>query len=112
MTNGVKIELKKTCTLARFGYRLRSTKADRRKALVRAIKAYGSRYVIQKLVVLRTYRKAKRTPTDRRFYRALDADIRAVQAIRDGMTATARSRDLATSRAWSATPSNQKVFCS
>ena len=107
----VRIELKKTCTLARFGYRLRATKAERKVALVRAIKSYGSRYVIKKLVVLRTYRKAKETPTDRRFFRALDSDIRTVQAIRDGMSGKERARDLETSRTWSTTPSSKKVFC-
>lgn len=81
-------DLKKTCTLTRFDYRLKHGVTARRKALRRAIAAYGSGYTIRKLVLLRTY--MKRLP---KHAAKLTDDIGFVQRVRDRMPATKRAAD-------------------
>lgn len=105
------IPLKQTCSLARFKYSLSSPAEARQRALRRAVKAYGSRYVIQKLNVLRTYRKGMDTPWKRRQYRQLDSDLRYVQRYRDAMSDTARADDLKQSRAYARLNASKKTFC-
>lgn len=85
-----------------------SDKDDRQKSLVRAVKAYGSQYVIHKLTVLRTYRK--RDPTSAH-YRAVDADVAFVQRFRDAMSNAQRHKNKATAAAYRALDPKNKVFC-
>jgi hypothetical protein len=103
-----RIHLKKTCSLSRFKYALKLPRGKRRLALKRAVKAYGSGYVIRKLVVLRTYRKG--SPELRRQYCALDSDIRFVQTFRDAMTASARKKDLMQYRLHTRLKNSEKTF--
>jgi len=77
--------------------------------LKRAIKAYGSGYVIRKLVVLRTYRKG--SPKLRRQYKTLDMDVQFVQSFRDAMTASARKKDLEQYRLHAKKSNSDKMFC-
>lgn len=106
-----KIPLRKTCSLARFGYSLDSNHLTRQQSLRKAVKAYGSRYVIQKLSVLRTYRKSRNTTWKRKQYAALDKDIAYTQLYRDAMSNAARAKDLARSRAYSSLKPSNKMYC-
>lgn len=92
----VTIPLKKTCSLSRFGYKLASGQAKRRASLRQAMAAYGSKYTIHKLSVLRTYRKARSTPEMKKAYDVLDEDIKYVQRTRDRMSSANRTKNKAT----------------
>lgn len=109
MSKPVKIPLRKTCSLARFGYALDTSTTKRRQSLRQAVQAYGSRYVIQKLTVLRTYRKARNTPAKRKAYDVLDTDISYVQRYRNAMNTETRSKNLETSRAYAT--KKKKSYC-
>jgi hypothetical protein len=104
----VKIPLRKTCSLSRFGYTLDTPSKDREKMLIRAVKAYGSRYVIHKLTVLRTYRKKQPTSAQ---YKALDTDIRFVQSFRNAMSNIQRQKNKNTAIAYQQLDPSNKVFC-
>lgn len=101
-----KIPLRKTCTLSRFGYSLDTPRKDREKMLIRAVKSYGSRYVIHKLTVLRTYRKKDPTSAS---YKTLDSDIRFVQSFRNAMSDIQRQKNKETAEAYKQDP--KKSFC-
>lgn len=103
-----KIPLKKTCSLSRFGYTLRTPTKKRHEILIRAIKAYGSQYVIHKLTVLRTYRK--KSPSSEA-YKTLDADIRFVQSFRNAMSNARRRQNKATAAAYRQRDPAEKTFC-
>ena len=105
----MQITLKKTCSLARFGYKLKEPKSNRQLALRKAVRAYGSGYVIRKLVVLRTYRKASPKLQDQ--YLKLNQDIRYVQIYRDAMSSSARKKDLQTYRNHAKLNNKNKVYC-
>jgi hypothetical protein len=81
-------QLKKTCTLTRFGYALAKPVGARQKALRKAVDAYGSSYTIKKLVLLRTYMKRQATHAAK-----LTTDIGFVQRVRDAMPAARRAAD-------------------
>jgi len=105
----MKIEIKKTCSLSRFEYALASPVKKRQQALRKSVHAYGSGYVIKKLVVLRTYRKG--SSAFERQYDILDQDIRYVQRYRDAMSDVARKKDLRQYRKHAQLKNSEKVYC-
>jgi hypothetical protein len=108
----VRIPLRETCSLSRFSYALSRTKERRQASLRKAVGAYGSKYVIHKLTVLRTYRKARDTPSKRQQYTVLNKDIAYVQCYRDAMSDSARARDLRRSREYEKLSPANKMYCS
>lgn len=107
----MKIPLKKTCSLSRYGYVMATSKYNRQKSLDKAIASYGSRYVIQKLVVLRTYRKSRKTPRLDREWNKLTSDISYVQKKRDKMSSKNRESDLKRSRSYAKKNAANKMYC-
>ena len=107
----MKIPLKKTCSLSRYGYVMAKSKDKRQKSLNKAIASYSSRYVIQKLVVLRTYRKSRKTPRLKREWNKIDRDIMYVQKKRDSMSPKNRARDLKRSREYTKKNAANKMYC-
>jgi len=77
--------------------------------LIRAVKAYGSQYVIHKLTVLRTYRKSKPKSSQ---YTTLNGDIRFVQSFRNAMSTNNRQANKDTAAAYRRLDPSKKVFCS
>lgn len=105
----MKVTIKKTCSLSRFGYALDQSRQKREKALRKAVREYGSGYVIKKLVVLRTYRKD--SLEFEKQYNTLNSDIQYVQKFRDAMSDSARQKDLAQYRYHFHLKNSNKVYC-
>jgi hypothetical protein len=103
------MQVKKTCSLSRFGYALAKPAEKRQLALRKSVRAYGSGYVIRKLVVLRTYRKSN--PNLQKQYNTLTKDIAYVQAFRDAMSQSARQKDLKQYRRHQKLKNKNKVYC-
>ena len=91
----VKIQLKRTGSLAMFGYALKDAEAStRREALKGAVARWGSSYVIKKITVLGIYNKNRHPEYAKR---AAD-DVAWVQRLRNGMTPSNRDANLKTTR--------------
>ena len=96
----VKITLTHPGSLGRFGYHLKDpSPARRRQALVQAVDAYGTAYVIRKLGVLATYRKNPGRNRRKKAQRARAlSNVAWTQALRDAMSPTRRALNLQTYR--------------
>ena len=93
--NKVKIPLKRTGSLAMFGYALKEADSSKRQDALRgAVAMWGSSYVIKKLTVLGIYNK-NRNPA---YARRAAGDVSWVQLLRDGMAKTDRNANLKTTR--------------
>lgn len=93
----VKIHLKKSGSLSKYGYALASSITQRHRAIAAAVAEYGSAYVIKKLNVLAVYRK--NNPKLSAHLKILRQDIAYVQKLRNAMSKATRLKNLATTRA-------------
>ena len=90
----VRISLKDNHSLSRLGYHMRNSNRSRHIALNKAIKAYGSSYVIKKLNVLRIY-NGKRHPD---LATIAHEDVMYVQNKRNSMSPVKRAENIQRTR--------------
>lgn len=94
--SGVKIKLKRNCSLSKHGYGLDKSESKRHRALGGALAEFGTSYVIKKLNVLAIYRK--NDPKKKTQFDIVRKDIAYVQKLRQAMTPQTRNRNLQTTR--------------
>jgi len=90
---GVKIKLEEPGLLRSYGYNLHESSADRKRALLSAMKHEDPLKVLRHLIVLRTYRKYERNlePQEATYYGELDNDVKWLQNVYRSMGRKSKS---------------------